>query len=151
MYEMYERTCWNVARDSMLHYTIDTYGGNSGSPVLTKGTNKAIGVHVQGGRKNKATIIGKYGNPFPSYIAAFKAKGRPAHTNQGPKAKNFHLITLHAPGRPMQGKRVEAGTDDELNNDEVVGEDSFEAADAVSESIHQAFGSGMSQLGKMVP
>ena len=45
--------------------------GNSGSPVLRQHDLVSIGAHVYGGTFNSASVIGKYGNPYGDYIAAF--------------------------------------------------------------------------------
>ena len=45
--------------------------GNSGSPVLREEDLVALGAHVYGGSLNSASVIGKYGNPYQDYIAAF--------------------------------------------------------------------------------
>ena len=45
--------------------------GNSGSPVLREQDLVSIGAHVYGGNLNSASVIGKYGNPYADYIAAF--------------------------------------------------------------------------------
>ena len=70
----------------MLEYQIDTFGGerecfnegvklkiagNSGSPVLRESDLVSIGAHVYGGTFNSASVIGKYGNPYNDYLAAF--------------------------------------------------------------------------------
>lgn len=51
----------------------DCRPGNSGSPVLRKHDLVSIGAHVYGGVLNSASVIGKYGNPYEDYFAAFKA------------------------------------------------------------------------------
>ena len=45
--------------------------GNSGSPLLRQQDLVSIGAHVYGGALNSASVIGKYGNPYQDYIAAF--------------------------------------------------------------------------------
>ena len=45
--------------------------GNSGSPVLRQDDLVSIGAHVYGGTYNSASVIGKYGNPYLDYLAAF--------------------------------------------------------------------------------
>ncbi|KAL9620303.1 MAG: hypothetical protein Q9160_005202 [Pyrenula sp. 1 TL-2023] len=73
MHEMFLPTQYDLATqtDTMLEYQIDTYGGNSGSPVLRKSDLVSIGAHVYGGEVNSASVIGKYGNPYNDYLAAF--------------------------------------------------------------------------------
>ena len=91
MYEMFLETEFDLAQsaDTMLEYQIDTFGGkcpcrlyfkkkphmyslgNSGSPVLRQQDLVSIGAHVYGGSFNSASVIGKYGNPYMDYVAAF--------------------------------------------------------------------------------
>ncbi|KAL6718682.1 hypothetical protein ACLMJK_002916 [Lecanora helva] len=73
MYEMFLPTQFDLSTqaDTMLEYQIDTFGGNSGSPVLRQDSLVSIGAHVYGGSFNSASVIGKYGNPYQDYIAAF--------------------------------------------------------------------------------
>ncbi|KAF2811320.1 trypsin-like serine protease, partial [Mytilinidion resinicola] len=73
MYEMFLPTKFNLVDSQwrMLEYEIDTFGGNSGSPVLRESDHVAVGVHVYGGSPNSASVIGLYGNPFLDYVAAF--------------------------------------------------------------------------------
>lgn len=89
MHEMFLPTEFDLAEqaDTMLEYQIDTFGGesfyyslrspltlrvgNSGSPVLRQSDLVSIGAHVYGGTYNSASVIGKYGNPYYDYIAAF--------------------------------------------------------------------------------
>ncbi|CAD6585747.1 MAG: hypothetical protein ASARMPREDX12_002107 [Alectoria sarmentosa] len=73
MYEMFLPTEFDLSTqaDTMLEYQIDTYGGNSGSPVLRQQDLVSIGAHVYGGTLNSASVIGKFGNPYGDYIAAF--------------------------------------------------------------------------------
>lgn len=72
MYEMFKSTTYDLASadQHMLQYQIDTYGGNSGSPVLArKDSSDVIGVHVLGGYSyNSASVIdGNYGNRVHAY------------------------------------------------------------------------------------
>ncbi|KAL9602705.1 MAG: hypothetical protein Q9219_001695 [cf. Caloplaca sp. 3 TL-2023] len=73
MYEMFLPTEYDLStqKDTMLEYQIDTFGGNSGSPVLRQKDLVSIGAHVYGGTINSASVIGKYGNPYKDYMAAF--------------------------------------------------------------------------------
>lgn len=69
MYEMFASTDYRLedADDHMLQYKIDTYGGNSGSPVFNnRWSLVAIGVHVLGGQSyNSASVFdGRWGNRF---------------------------------------------------------------------------------------
>ncbi|KAI1345950.1 extracellular metalloprotease [Xylaria sp. FL0043] len=73
MYKMFKTTQYDLesAHNNMLQYRIDTYGGNSGSPVFQDSTSlTAIGVHVLGGSGyNSASVIsGTYGNRFLAYF-----------------------------------------------------------------------------------
>ncbi|KAI4209751.1 MAG: hypothetical protein LQ351_007347 [Letrouitia transgressa] len=67
MYEMFLPTDFDLATqaDTMLEYQIDTFG------VLRRQDLVSIGAHVYGGTYNSASVIGKYGNPYQDYIAAF--------------------------------------------------------------------------------
>ncbi|KAL9010457.1 MAG: hypothetical protein Q9173_004607 [Seirophora scorigena] len=73
MYEMFLETKYDLAlqADTMLEYQIDTFGGNSGSPVLRQPKLDSIGAHVYGGTINSASVIGRYGNPYNDYLAGF--------------------------------------------------------------------------------
>ncbi|MCJ1438955.1 hypothetical protein MMC27_008345 [Xylographa pallens] len=89
MYEMFLPTKFNLATqaDTMLEYQIDTYGGNSGSPVLRQPDLASIGAHVYGGTYNSASVIGRFGNPYNDYVTAFDVP----LTNDG-----LNLIPVHA-------------------------------------------------------
>ncbi|KAF2203867.1 hypothetical protein GQ43DRAFT_478690 [Delitschia confertaspora ATCC 74209] len=92
MYEMYLPTNYTLegTKSKMLQYTIDTYGGNSGSPVLRQSDMTSIGVHVLGGSPNSASVIsGKYGNSFDALKAALKLQS----TGKVP-AKGFRWVTV---------------------------------------------------------
>lgn len=39
--------------NGVLSYTIDTFGGQSGAPVLDNNTNKVIGIHSAGSKTNQ--------------------------------------------------------------------------------------------------
>ncbi|OQU98653.1 hypothetical protein CLAIMM_04405 [Cladophialophora immunda] len=72
MFEMFKPTDYNLADSDqhMLQYQIDTYGGNSGSPVFgQRDTFDVIGVHVLGGYShNSGSVIdGNYGNRCHAY------------------------------------------------------------------------------------
>ncbi|KAF2805958.1 uncharacterized protein BDZ99DRAFT_479970 [Mytilinidion resinicola] len=77
MHEMFVEESFNLAEQDlrMLEYTIDTYGGNSGSPVFLKTDSftKSVGVHVYGGSINSASVIGEWGNPFEDYLSVMTA------------------------------------------------------------------------------
>ncbi|KAI1297820.1 hypothetical protein F5Y03DRAFT_369033 [Xylaria venustula] len=90
MYEMFQKTDYNLAATSrkMLQYQIDTYGGNSGSPVFEgEDSLNPIGVHVLGGYQyNSASVIfGPYGNRFLAYRKIAQAlDGNPTSEDQQP-------------------------------------------------------------------
>ncbi len=52
------------ANDISLGYTIDTEGGNSGSPVFIDGTRNAIGIHTNGGCNTSGTPGNNSGTSF---------------------------------------------------------------------------------------
>ncbi|PPJ55373.1 hypothetical protein CBER1_08698 [Cercospora berteroae] len=76
MFQMFLQTEWNLEKqpDTMLEYSIDTEGGQSGSPVLLENGLVAIGAHVYGGSLNAGSVLGRYGNPIQDYIAAVEIK-----------------------------------------------------------------------------
>ncbi|KAI1203429.1 hypothetical protein F5X97DRAFT_284482 [Nemania serpens] len=79
MHEMFRSTDFNLDTSQlhMLQYKIDTFGGNSGSPVFMDEADKlnAIGVHVLGGYNyNSASVVGGlYGNRFLAYFKTASA------------------------------------------------------------------------------
>lgn len=111
MYEMFLRVPFNLAdnKRKMLTYEIDTFGGNSGSPVLKQNGMEAIGVHVLGGTKNSASVIGPLGNNFHSFISSFKRKGEVAKLKN---VKNFRIVSVSSIESPVvvrpniPGKRI---------------------------------------------
>ncbi|KAK6532792.1 hypothetical protein TWF281_006968 [Arthrobotrys megalospora] len=101
MYEDFETVEYDLARNNMLlSYSIDTAGGNSGSPVLQQGSGLSIGVHILGGAINQASVIGKSGNSFPNFIQALELKEShdltSAETNGDYEQDN--LPSVHIPG-----------------------------------------------------
>ncbi|KAH0564820.1 hypothetical protein GP486_001793 [Trichoglossum hirsutum] len=96
MYEMYLPTKYNLADSQwrMLEYDMDTYGGNSGSPVLRQSDLVSIGVHVYGGSPNSASVIGLYGNPFLDYVAAFDLYGQKFQRSGNTTAPGVQYITV---------------------------------------------------------
>ncbi|PIA88451.1 hypothetical protein CB0940_07333 [Cercospora beticola] len=74
--EMYVSGQYNLEKqpDTMLEYSVDTEGGQSGSPVLLENGLVAIGAHVYGGSLNAGSVLGRYGNPIQDYIAAVDIK-----------------------------------------------------------------------------
>ncbi|KAI9798155.1 MAG: hypothetical protein M1833_004904 [Piccolia ochrophora] len=73
MYEHWSPVEVDLAKSrGILQYTVDTTGGQSGSPVL-RANLKSIGVHVRGGWPNQGSVIGTLGNIFAEYLLATKA------------------------------------------------------------------------------
>ncbi|KAF9741765.1 glutamyl endopeptidase [Paraphaeosphaeria minitans] len=100
MYEMFLDTPWDLgtAGYNMLEYKIDTFGGNSGSPVLIStndGKYAAIGIHTYGGMPNSATVLGYYGVPLPPYLLAFNS--RSAEVREDPLYPNGEYRTVKIP------------------------------------------------------
>lgn len=158
MYEEYKKVTYDLATSNhMLRYKIDTFGGNSGSPVLIKDKMVAIGVHVQGGSINKATVIGPSGNDFPTFVSAFKATGKAATSEQGPKAKNYQLISMPANGRSTivpykilpKKESEEVGEHDEA--DEVFEDNEADSSESLTTDVSEALGVGMKGLTELVP
>ncbi|KAF5636031.1 glutamyl endopeptidase [Fusarium sp. NRRL 52700] len=79
MYEEFARSDYNIGESPrrMVEYSISTFSGQSGSPVLRKsdGRLKAIGTHSYGGGgfdRNSGTTIGNtHGNNYDSLISLF--------------------------------------------------------------------------------
>ncbi|KGO74342.1 Peptidase S1B, glutamyl endopeptidase I [Penicillium italicum] len=79
MYEEFREVTWDrkESAKNMLEYRINTYRGQSGSPVILQGASEgsaqvSIGAHVYGsGGKNSASAIGELGNPYEKYISVF--------------------------------------------------------------------------------
>jgi hypothetical protein len=53
-----------AAADVYLEYSVDTAGGNSGSPVTTVGSGLAIGIHTNGSSVPCASTDGNFGTSF---------------------------------------------------------------------------------------
>ena len=100
MYEMFLPTQFDLATSNkLLQYEIDTFGGNSGSPVIVKENLEAIGVHVLGGSTNSASVIGPLGNVFQLYKDSFVAKPDPAFniaTKVPSRVKSFRVVSIPA-------------------------------------------------------
>ena len=98
MYEMFLQTQFDLATSNkLLKYEIDTFGGNSGSPVIVKDNLKAIGVHVLGGSGNSASVIGPLGNVFQVYNDSFNAKPDPAFhlaAKVPSRVKSFRVVSI---------------------------------------------------------
>ncbi|KAG7134317.1 Glutamyl endopeptidase like protein [Verticillium longisporum] len=133
MWEMYlkDAESWDTRLSSsnpegLLQYTIDTYGGNSGSPVLLERPTDpknvtAIGVHVYGGSKNSASVIGPEGNVFEQYLSALDVyNGAPdarvrSEPVEGPQREWLKIFSVPAEAKvtptpkPTPGPRPDGG------------------------------------------
>ncbi|KAI9688329.1 MAG: hypothetical protein M1820_010257 [Bogoriella megaspora] len=96
MYEQFKQVKWNLdtSKEHMLDYNIDTFGGQSGSPVLvrhrigSKYELHSIGAHVYGIHgevmvNSCSTINGRYGNQYAQYIAAMYNGTESSRTDKG--------------------------------------------------------------------
>ena len=100
--------------------------GNSGSPVLRQQDLVALGAHAYGGSLNSASVIGKYGNPYQDYIAAFDlpvpndslnlipvtgnmAISAPVPSGYGPSMPNSMALTDSAICEVCKIRKVELG------------------------------------------
>ncbi|KAI4230203.1 MAG: hypothetical protein LQ349_006282 [Xanthoria aureola] len=103
MYESYEPTSWSLAKNEygMLEYQVDTYGGNSGSPVFREGETTSIGVHTYGGLINSATVLGEYGNLLDPYIKAINSP--PSNEFQPDETETSFPTVPKAVGLPTPG------------------------------------------------
>ncbi|KAL8923165.1 MAG: hypothetical protein Q9208_004728 [Pyrenodesmia sp. 3 TL-2023] len=103
MYESYEPTSWSLAKNEyrMLEYQIDTYGGNSGSPVFREGETTSIGVHTYGGLVNSATVLGEFGNLLDPYIKAINSP--PAGEFKPDETETSYATVPKAIGLPTPG------------------------------------------------
>ncbi|KAF3005596.1 hypothetical protein E8E13_000698 [Curvularia kusanoi] len=115
MYEMFAPVNYTLegSKSKMLQYTIDTFGGNSGSPVLRQSDLTSIGVHVLGGNPNSASVIqGKYGNSIDALKMALKRSTR-----------GFQLVTIsgaesQTPEKSTPQKETSDNTDEGYIADE---------------------------------
>ena len=102
MYEHWTQVNWDLALSPsrMLEYNMDTYGGESGAPVLEAGHGplSALGVHCYGpgSTPNEASVIGKAGNKFQDLIEAMKIKER-ASTNPTKSPSTKHGLSTNLP------------------------------------------------------
>ncbi|KAL8759049.1 MAG: hypothetical protein Q9184_003738 [Pyrenodesmia sp. 2 TL-2023] len=105
MYESYEPTSWSLAKNEyrMLEYQIDTYGGNSGSPVFRQGENTSIEVHTYGGLVNSATVLGEFGNLLDPYIKAINSP--PANEFKHDGTETWFATVPKAIGLPTPGTK----------------------------------------------
>ncbi|KAH0555794.1 hypothetical protein GP486_006262 [Trichoglossum hirsutum] len=114
MYQMFLNTEYDLAKskDRMLEYEIDTYGGNSGSPVFRKSDMRSIGVHVYGGDVNSASVIGVWGNTFEVFLSAFNLPAIPAAGAPGVKSipgLNFVSVPTSGAKKTVPGKIPNGG------------------------------------------
>ncbi|KAJ7860688.1 hypothetical protein B0H14DRAFT_2744005 [Mycena olivaceomarginata] len=81
MYESFNETIYNLNdhRLHMISYTISTYGGQSGSPILRRidNNNMAIGTHCYGSgdgetKNSGSSIGGKWGIDYRSFVSLFE-------------------------------------------------------------------------------
>lgn len=141
MYEMYLPTEFDLATSKkLLQYEIDTFGGNSGSPVIVKDDMRVIGVHVLGGNINSASVIGPLGNVFETYKRAFDEKPDPSFdvaSKVPSRDKTFRVVSIppknqkHSEDHKVATHRGDAQSQRESNNtDENTSEEALtEAAD----------------------
>ena len=113
MYEAYMPTQWSLADNEwkMLEYQIDTFGGNSGSPVFRQSDMVSIGAHTYGGAINSATVLGDYGINLTPYIAAFDSESTESTPlDNGTESLSFRTIST---GRTNNndGSRINNGTE----------------------------------------
>jgi hypothetical protein len=97
MYEMFAPTTYTLdtTKDKMLQYTIDTFGGNSGSPVFRGSDMASIGVHVLGGNPNSASVIsGKYGNSFEALKIALQRTSAPGKRGLKVTGNGYRWVTV---------------------------------------------------------
>lgn len=100
--------------------------GNSGSPVLRQHDLVSVGAHVYGGAFNSASVIGKYGNPYADYIAAFglplpnnalnlipvtgnTAVSAPVPSGYGSRIPGSMAVTGAGTGEVSRSRKVETG------------------------------------------
>ena len=76
--------------------------GNSGPPVFRKSDSVSIGAHLYGGELNSASVIGRYGNPYQDYLAAFALQVPTTGLNLVPVTVNS---TVSAPVPSAYGER----------------------------------------------
>ncbi|KAE8325668.1 trypsin-like cysteine/serine peptidase domain-containing protein [Aspergillus sergii] len=98
-----KETTWDLeyAPGHMLEYRIDTFGGQSGAPVLLAKENKlvAIGTHCYGGGEDLPNsgnpIGGTYGNNYDEFAKMFKGS-----SEHKPKPLGSMEIKYHDPSSP---------------------------------------------------
>ncbi|KAK0673566.1 hypothetical protein QBC41DRAFT_240965 [Cercophora samala] len=96
----------------MLKYRISTFGGQSGAPVIRKGSKQAvIGTHVYGGGdKNSASVIGPLGNDYEGMLRVFDGNLPPWGEHQGIKLVKYGYSISSASVSPMTQPAVAAPT-----------------------------------------
>ncbi|KID80846.1 extracellular metalloprotease, partial [Metarhizium majus ARSEF 297] len=135
MYEMFKPTDYNLADadQNMLQYQIDTYGGNSGSPVFGQQpvsgkpeTFDVVGVHVLGGYSyNSASVIdGNYGNRCHAYYniasSLTNAVHKPDGSTQTDKDNRPWLWMCSTVTTEAFDDQVGAGLDDTIKQSQAV-------------------------------
>ncbi|KJK80110.1 hypothetical protein H634G_04349 [Metarhizium anisopliae BRIP 53293] len=135
MYEMFKPTDYNLADadQNMLQYQIDTYGGNSGSPVFGQQpvsgkpeTFDVVGVHVLGGYSyNSASVIdGNYGNRCHAYYniasSLTNADHKPDGSTQTDKDNRPWLWMCSTVTTEAFDDQVGAGLDDTIKQSQAV-------------------------------
>ncbi|KAF4977652.1 hypothetical protein FDECE_18328 [Fusarium decemcellulare] len=87
MYEMFKPTTYDLSKTNpnMLEYTISSFGGQSGSPLIISGENRSIGAHIYGlGTKDSASVVrGKYRNYFTKITSAMHSSDPVTTTADG--------------------------------------------------------------------
>ncbi|KAK3374218.1 hypothetical protein B0T24DRAFT_657798 [Lasiosphaeria ovina] len=109
MYEEFGGVAYSLEKNKqnplgMLKYRISTFGGQSGAPVLRKGSKLvAIGTHVYGGGdKNQAGAIGTYGNDYDALLKVLTQQLPTAGEYQGIKLVKHEGAASNAPAPQPQ-------------------------------------------------
>jgi len=87
---------------------LDSYGGNSGSPVLRGRDLVSIGVHTYGGAINKASVIGPSGNILSNYTRALTASESTTES-----AGQISFVNVSPPGAETESGIVAVGPNGE--------------------------------------
>ncbi|RAH62275.1 hypothetical protein BO85DRAFT_474778 [Aspergillus piperis CBS 112811] len=93
------------AANQMLEYRIDTYKGQSGSPVLVQNRPlTSIGAHVYRGAGNNSAspIGGEYGNPYHEYISVLQRQ-YPVQTTKAGVNRRANGLGRSADGQSILG------------------------------------------------
>ncbi|KAK4460582.1 hypothetical protein QBC42DRAFT_229290 [Cladorrhinum samala] len=96
MYEQFNDVVYNIETDAknpqgMIKYRISTFGGQSGAPIIRKGSrDTVIGTHVYGGGdKNQGNPIGKFGNDLDGLLKVFSGSLPTVSDYQGIKLVRY--------------------------------------------------------------